>query len=72
MKTIPSRLQSLSLATAETAVCRCSSRYVPLKISQYSQESTGVVVSFLIKLQALGLELIKKETPTQVFSYEYC
>ena len=42
-----------------------------LKISQYSQENTSVGVSFLIKLQALGL-FIKEETPTQVISCEYC
>ena len=36
-----------------------------LKISQNSQENICVGVSFLIKF-------IKKETPTQVFSCEFC
>ena len=37
------------------------------KISQYSQENTCVGISFLIKLQALDRNFIRKETPTQVF-----
>ena len=36
-----------------------------LKISQNSQEKTCVGVSFLINF-------IKKETPTQIFSCEFC
>ena len=37
-----------------------------------SQESTSVRVSFLIKFQALGLQLyFKKETLTQAFSGEF-
>ena len=36
---------------AKAAVRRCSTKEVFLKISQYSQESTCVGVSFLIKLQ---------------------
>ena len=35
---------------------------VILEISQNSQENTCARVSFLIKLQAWGLQLIKKET----------
>ena len=40
-----------------------------LKTSQNSQENTCARVSFLIKLQAT---LLKKETPAQVFSCEFC
>ena len=36
------------------------------------QENTCVEISFLIKLQPLGLQLYLKKTPTQVFSCEYC
>ena len=43
-----------------------------LEISQNSQENTCARVSFLIiKLQA-GLQLYKKETLAQLFSYEFC
>ena len=36
-------------------------------------ENTCVRVSFLIKLQASGLQLyIKKETLAQMFSFEFC
>ena len=38
-----------------------------LKISQNLQENTYVGLYFLIKLQ-----VIKKETPAQVFSCEFC
>ena len=40
----------------EVAVRRRSLKQVLLRISQYSQENTCVELSFLIKLQALGLE----------------
>ena len=40
--------------------------------SQNSQENTCTRVSFLIKLQASGLQLIKKETLAQVFLCEFC
>ena len=44
-----------------------------LEILQNSQENSCVRVSFLIKLQTLGLELYEsKETPTQVFFCEIC
>ena len=43
-----------------------------LEISQHSQESTCARVSFLVKLQASGLQLIKKEAPALVFSCEFC
>ena len=43
-----------------------------IEISQNSQENTRARVSFLIKLKALGLQFIKKETLAQVFSYNFC
>ena len=43
-----------------------------LKISQNSQEYTCAGVSFLIKLQAKACKFIKKETLTQMFSWEFC
>ena len=41
----------------EAVVRRCSLKKVFLKISQNSQENTCARVSFLIKLQASGLQL---------------
>ena len=49
---------------------RCSVKKVFLEIPQNSHENTCVGVSFLIKLQVLACNFIKKETPTQVFSCE--
>ena len=43
-----------------------------LKISQNSQENTCARVSFLIKLQDWGLQLLKKEALAQMFSCEFC
>ena len=43
-----------------------------LKSSQNSQENTCARVCFLIKLQASACNFIKKETPPQVFSCEFC
>ena len=43
-----------------------------LEISQNSQENTSARASFLIKLQALDLNFIKKETLPEVFSCEFC
>ena len=37
----------------EAAVRRCSSKYIPLKMSQYSRENICVGVSFLTNMQAL-------------------
>ena len=48
----------------------CSVEKVFLEISQNSQENTCAKVSLLIKLQACNL--IKTETLTQVFFYEFC
>ena len=43
-----------------------------LEISQNWQENTCATVSFLIKLQALGVQLYQKDTVAQVFSCEFC
>ena len=41
------------------------------KSLQNSQENSYVGVSFLIKLQALGLQPYEKKTPAQVLSCEF-
>ena len=56
----------------EAVAKRCSVKKVFLKISQNSQENTCARVSFLIKLQAWGLQLFEKETLAQVLSCEFC
>ena len=43
-----------------------------LEISQNSQENTCARDSFLIKLQALASNFIKKESLAHVFSCEFC
>ena len=43
----------------EAAVCRCSSKQLFFKISQYSQENTCVGVTYLIKLQAVNAKLLR-------------
>ena len=43
-----------------------------LEISQNSQENTCAGDSFLIKLQAPVLQLMKKESLAQLFSWEFC
>ena len=43
-----------------------------LRISLYSQENNCVGVSSFIKLLASSLQLYYKETPTQMFSCEFC
>ena len=60
------------LKLTEAVVPRCFVEKVFLEISQNSQENTCARVSFLIKLQALGLQLIKKESLAQLFSCEFC
>ena len=54
------------------AVAQCSVKEVFLEISQNSEENTCARVSFLIKLQAWALQLYKRETLAQVFSFEFC
>ena len=46
---------------------RCSQKFL-----QDSQENTCARVSFLIKLQALSCNFIKKETLAQVVACEFC
>ena len=55
----------------EAVVWRCSVEKVFLQISKNSQENTCAWVSFLIILQALGLQLYLKETLAQVFFCEF-
>ena len=55
----------------EAAVRRCSTKWVFLKMSQMSQESTCVGFCFQDSCRPEGLWLYRKETPTQVFSCEY-
>ena len=69
-------LQSTKLLTfhqnTEAATEGVLQEKVLLEIWQNSQESTSARISFLIKLQAQGCSLIKKETLAQVFSCEFC
>ena len=59
------------IQNSEAVVQSCSTKKVFLKISQNSQVNTCARVSFLIKLQAWGLQLYYK-TLAQVFSCEIC
>ena len=63
--------QFISVGT-EAATAGVLLEKVFLEISQSSQENTCTRVSFLIKLQALGCNFIKKETLAQAFSCEFC
>ena len=54
----------------EAVTGRCCVEKLPFKISQNSQDNTCARVSILIK--SLFYNFIKKETPTQVFSCEFC
>ena len=56
----------------EAVAQTCSVKKAFFEISQNSQENTRARVSFLIKLQASGLQFIKKEALPQVFSCELC
>ena len=51
----------------ETVTRRCSVKKVPLKITQNSQESISVRVSFLIRLQVKACNFIKKDADTGIF-----
>lgn len=55
------------LEVIEAAAGKCSVNTVFLKVSQASQENTCIRVSFF-RLSVCNL--IKKETPVQVFSFE--
>ena len=61
---IISNMGNLIIKSTETAVRRCFSKQVFLKISQHSQENTRWTLTE-------GLQLYQKEIPTQVFSSEY-
>ena len=61
-----------SIQHSEAVVQMCSVKKVFLEISQNSQENTCTRVSFLIKLQAWGLQLYLKKSLAQVFSCEFC
>ena len=62
----------MNILLQEAVAQTCSVKKVLLEISQNSQENTCASVSFLIKLQSLGLQLYeKKETLAQVFSWEF-
>ena len=52
----------ITFPNLEAVVQKSSLKKVFLEISQNSQENTVARVSFLIKLQASGLQLYKKET----------
>ena len=54
--------------TSETVVQRCSVKKMFLKISQNSQENTCVGICY----SPNACNFIKRETSTQVFSWEFC
>ena len=61
------RINDLVIQGTEAVTSRCSLNRVFLKISHNSQENTCVGVSFLIKLQASGLQLyLKRDYDTGV------
>ena len=68
MNSLPVRFFNSSEAVARS----CSVKKVFLEILQNSQENTCVRASVLIKLQALDLNFIEKETLAQVFPCEFC
>ena len=57
---IPSDYSDSFKEKAEAVARRCSIKKVLLEISQNAKENTCDRVSFLIKLQALGITLLKK------------
>ena len=66
-------MENLRCFESEAAIIGLLWDKVFLEISQNSQKNSCARVSFLIKLQASGLQLyIKKATPAQVFSCEFC
>ena len=58
------------LLITEAATGGVLQKKIFLETSQNSQEKTCATVSFLIKLQTSNF--VKKETPAQVFSCEFC
>ena len=65
----PVRIHYL-LRFIRSSSCRCFSKQLFLKISQYSQKNTCVGVSFLIHLHACNF--IKRNSDTGGFFCEYC
>ena len=55
IKIILMKLKTQCTLNAKAVACRCSVKELFLESSQNSQENTCARVSFLIKLQALGL-----------------
>ena len=64
--------ENVQVNLSEAAVCRCSSKQVFLKISQYSQKISVFEPLFNKAGTLKTCVFIKKEIPTQVFSCEYC
>ena len=61
-------IKIFELELKETVAKSCSVKKVFLEVSQNSQENTCARVSFLIKLQASGLQLYqKRDSGTGVF-----
>ena len=62
----------INILNLEAVARRCSVKKVFLEISQNSQENICARVSFLIKLQILGLQLYQNRDSGTVFSCEFC
>ena len=69
-----SRERNQNGVSLQAVAQRCSVKRLFLEISQNSQENICARVSFLIKLQAIGLRpaTLKKEALAQVFFCEFC
>ena len=65
-------MNHLGSEEVEVAIGSALEEKVLLEILQNSQKNTCARVSFLIKLQILVCNFIKKETLAQVFSGEFC
>ena len=63
---------NISYVRAEAVALRVLWKQVFLEMSQNSQENICARVSFLLKVQASGPQLSKKETLAQVFFCELC
>ena len=73
MKTKENEENIYKMMNVSKAVAKmCSVKKVFLEISANSQENTFARVPFLIKLQALACNFIKRETLAQVLSCEFC
>ena len=67
-----SNQSNITILYPEAVAQRCSVKKVFFQILQNSQKITFAWVSFLIKLQDVFLNFIKKETLAQVFSCKFC